>query len=110
MHWKNYRESQGSPAGHEVIITHDERDEGHPFIRGRVALYTLNGKRVTVKIAKQLGAKKNDPKKKAISKNPPAHVRKDIEQAQARPPRSVVAQGSQSPAAGLRSGRVCGPD
>lgn len=67
MHWKNYRESQGSPAKHEIIITHDERDEGHPFIRDRVVMYQVIGKRVTLKIAKQPGAKKNDQKKKVPS-------------------------------------------
>lgn len=74
MHWKAYRESQGSPAKHEITITHDARDEGHPFIRDRVALYTLGGKRVTCKIAKP--KVKNDPKKD-LRKNPHSSPQKN---------------------------------
>lgn len=49
MIWKAYRESQGSPAKHEVVICHDSRDTDHPFIKDRVILYEKAGKKVTVK-------------------------------------------------------------
>lgn len=68
MKWKNYRESIGSPASCEIIITHDARDEGHPFIRDRVVMYQVIGKRVTLKIAKQPGDKKHDPKKDKLER------------------------------------------
>ncbi len=48
MHWKLYAESAGRPPSHEIVIRHDARDEGHPFIVDRIGQYEGQGKKVVL--------------------------------------------------------------
>lgn len=68
MHWKMYRESQGKPPSHEVVIRFDSRDALHPFLRNRVKLYTDQDKNVILRpvdgrsLLEKANALKNQPR------------------------------------------------
>lgn len=61
MRWRNYRESQGSPAGHEVVITCDALDTEHPFIKYRVDMYRRENKHVVLRSVKPKTRGDHDP-------------------------------------------------
>jgi len=49
MHWRSYSETRGSPPDCEVVISFDQRDADHPYLRRRIAAYRASGKAVVLR-------------------------------------------------------------
>ena len=49
MRWKSYSETRGNPPEFEVVLRFDRRDEGHPYLKSRIASYQAEGRAVVLK-------------------------------------------------------------